>query len=128
MSEQNLDAVEAIFERWRAGDSALDAFDPAIEWDARHFPDGQIYHGHEGVQEFIRTWIGTWDDYDIEVEALHDAGDQVVMLTRERGLGKGSNVPMEVSGAMIVTLSEGKVIRWRAFLERAEAMEEAGLA
>jgi ketosteroid isomerase-like protein len=127
VSEANVETVRSIFERWRAGDEALDAFDPAIEWDATHFPDGEVFHGREGVRRFFRMWLGTWEGYELEMEAVFDAGDKVVVLTRERGHGKGSSVPMEVAGGMLVTLRAGKVVRWQAFLDPGEALERAGL-
>jgi ketosteroid isomerase-like protein len=127
VSEANVETVRAIFERWRSGDEALDAFDQAIEWDATHFPDGEVFHGRQGVQRFFRMWLGTWEDYELEVEALLDAGDKVVAFTRERGHGRGSNAPMEVAGGMLVTLRDGKVVRWEAFLDPAEALTRAGL-
>jgi ketosteroid isomerase-like protein len=127
VSAENVELVKEIFARWRSGDSAFDAFDPNVEWDARHFPDGELFHGHEGMNRFVRMWIGTWEDYEIEVEELFDAGDSVVAFTRERGHGKGSAAPMEIAAAMVITLRDGAVVRWRAFFDRSEAFRAAAI-
>jgi hypothetical protein len=31
--------------------AALDALHPDIEYELTHFPDGQVYHGRDGVRE-----------------------------------------------------------------------------
>ena len=97
MSAANVEVVRAQYEAWKRGDyrEALAAFDEAVQWDATHFPDGQIYEGHEGVQLFMRRWIGTWEDYDMIVERYLDAGDEVVIYTRETGRAKASGIEVE---------------------------------
>jgi hypothetical protein len=40
MSRNDVQLIRDIFERWRAGDPALDVLDEDIEWDSSVFPDG----------------------------------------------------------------------------------------
>jgi hypothetical protein len=57
-----------------------------------------------------------------------DAGQRVVALTRERGRGKGSDAQVELQGALVFSLSGGKIAHFQGFLDRAEALEAAGLS
>jgi ketosteroid isomerase-like protein len=63
-----------------------------------------------------------------EVERIFDLGDRVLAFVRYRGIGKGSGVPVDVGNAQLVTLRDGKVIRWAVFGDRAKALEAARLS
>ena len=126
MSREELQLIRDMFDRWRAGGPATEALDEHIEWDASVFPDAGVEHGHEGVRRFLRRWLGTWEDYELSVERLIDAGDQVVAFTRERGRGKGSDVRVELEATMLFTVRDRKVVRFRAFLDRSAGLLAAG--
>jgi ketosteroid isomerase-like protein len=130
MSEENVAVVRASFEAFRRGDneSAMEAFDPEIEYDLRVFPDGKIYRGHEGVREAFRIWLGTWEDYRIEIEEIIDtAGDEVIVLIREFGRGKGSGIEVERPAAGVWTFRNAKAVRIRFYPDRDAALEGLGL-
>jgi ketosteroid isomerase-like protein len=100
-----------------------------MEYDLTHFPDGEVYRGHDGVGEAFRIWIGTWEDYRMELDALVDAGDsEVIALVRELGRGKASGIELERPTAGVWTLRNGKVIRIRFYERRQAALEALGLA
>jgi ketosteroid isomerase-like protein len=50
------------------------------------------------------------------------------VLTRYRGRGKGSGVPVDNEGAHVWALRDGKVVRLEIFADRADALAAAGLA
>jgi ketosteroid isomerase-like protein len=129
MSQENVELVRRVYDAYLRGDAAtaLSAFDPEIEWDARHHPDGHVYHGHEGVQQFILGWLSTWETFETEIEDYLDADDDVVVLTRETGRLKGSGLEVSARHAEIYTLRDGKVVRWRAFADQRDALEAVGL-
>jgi ketosteroid isomerase-like protein len=128
MSQENVEIVQRIFDRWQAGDLALDAFDAEVEWDASHMPDGETYRGREGVSRYLRRFVGTWDNYELILERLIDAGDDVVAFTVERGRGRGSGIPIVDEGTMLFSLGKGTVVRWKGFHERDGALEAVGLS
>jgi ketosteroid isomerase-like protein len=128
MSQENVAAVQSIFDRWQAGDLALDAFDGEVEWDASHMPDGETYRGQEGVSHYLRRFVGTWDSYELILERLIDAGDDVVAFTKERGRGRGSGVLIGQEGAMLFSLRNGAVLHWKGFFKRDEALQAVGLS
>jgi ketosteroid isomerase-like protein len=137
MSEENVEVVRRIVDAHQRGDFATvyAAYDPAIEWrtgDARaaQWSDFEpVYHGHEGVRTFWRTWFAAWETVDFEYEEFIDAGDQVLSILSQRMRGRTSGVELEWhSYGQVWTIRDGKVIRVQFFANRDEALEAAGLS
>jgi uncharacterized protein len=127
----NVDIVRGIYERWGRGEQpwsgdGLDAYDPEVEWHQHH--PGLTAHGFD---ELVRLWhrfLGTWDEYRIELEELRPVGDQhVLVFVSEYARGKGSGVQTESHPAAVWTLKDGKVVRFESYADRAEALEVVGL-
>ena len=57
-----------------------------------------------------------------------DAGDSVVVAFRWWGRGKSSGVPVESDFFGVHDLRDGKIVRFRQYDTRAEALEAAGLS
>ena len=70
----------------------------------------------------------SWDHYAVEVEALVDVGDHVVLFQHHVGRAKGSGIELDQRGALLVGLRDGKVVLHRPFTHRADALEAAGLS
>ncbi len=131
MSEENVGIVRACLEAFQRGDyeTAMEAFDPEIEYDLRVFPDGKVYRGHDGVREAFRIWLGTWEDYRQELEEIIDTpGDEVIVLVREFGRGKGSGIEVERPTAGMWTIRDRKAVRIRFYPDRDAALEALGQA
>lgn len=130
MSQENVEIVKRVDALYRAGkfDEVFEFYDPEVEWDASHFPEGRVYRGHDGIRDFFRRYVGTWRTLDVEFEELFDAGDKVVVFARDHGIGRASGVPVEIVYAQVMTLRDGKIVRWEAFTDRDAAVEAAGLS
>ena len=130
MSQENVEIVRRCVEAYLAGDNedALAAYDAEVEFDVSLRPEGQIYRGRAGVAEAMRVWIGTWEDWRVDIEDIADAGDRVLVTLRESGRGKGSGIEIDQRVFGVFTLRDGKIIRWKAFLDRDQALEAAGLS
>jgi ketosteroid isomerase-like protein len=126
----NDEVVRGSLEAFREGDyeAAMRALDPDVEYDLTHFPEGNIYHGHSGVREAFRLWLGAWDDYRQEISEVTSSGEKVVVVGREIGRGKGSGVEVDRAIFAVWTMHRGKAIRIRFFGSRNEARRDAGLA
>jgi ketosteroid isomerase-like protein len=129
MSEENVEIVRRVLDAYVRGDyeTGLAAFDPDVEFDVSIRPEGHVYRGHQGVVEALRTWTGTWEAYRLEVEEIVDAGDQVVVIDRQSGRGRGSGIPLAQQTFSVFTLRDGKVVRVVWFQNREEAFKAAGL-
>jgi len=82
---------------------------------------GEIRRDYERVEE-------TWDEHRVEPQELIDVGDRVVLLLREHQRGKSSGIELVVETAVIVTLRNGRILRFQAYMDRAAALEAVGLS
>jgi ketosteroid isomerase-like protein len=107
---------------------ALDFFAADVQFEASERPDGKVWHGLDGVRRAMIEWTGAWDEWEVDIDGYLEAGtDKVLVLWRERGRGKGSGVPMEQSGANLVTVRDHQITHVRLFLGRDRAIDAAGL-
>lgn len=128
---QNLELVQAVFDAYFRGDEpalfALVAADVVVT----QFPeqiDVRDYHGHEGVRQVMIDWIGSWEDWSIEILDAREVDDLVLASARQRGRGKGSGVPMEAEAKFAFTVRDGLIERWQMFSSEQQALEALGLA
>jgi ketosteroid isomerase-like protein len=118
------DAVAALME-FGPPDSFADNFVVRFISDT---PGAKLeYRGVEGLLEGWRDWLEPWASYHAEVESFLDAGDEVVVLIRVRAKTARDGVEMEHSPASVWTISAGKVVSIRMFLNRDTALMTAGL-
>jgi ketosteroid isomerase-like protein len=127
-----LDVVRRHYEAFQAEDwdGFFALYDPEVEVDLSRsgIPDGGIHHGHEGVRAAWAKWRGVWDDYSFEIEELTEiSGDRVLSLTRIRARSKGQGVATEVSAGEVLTVRDGRIVHFVNFLDREDALREAGL-
>jgi ketosteroid isomerase-like protein len=132
MSRENVEMVReavdaALRNDWAAASAA---FDPSVAWVEMPSlgPDASSYTGIEELRGAIQSWIGMWSQYDVEVVRYADAGDDVVVLFRERGHGGVSGAAVERELGEVFTLRDGKVVRVRLYGSWTEALEAAGLS
>jgi ketosteroid isomerase-like protein len=129
MSEENLEALKRAFAD--AADQRPDGFfellDEDVIWDVGDFPGGR-FHGREGVREFFRQWVGTFEDWNFEVREMLDAGHSVFVHMHQRGRGKTSGAATEIDFWQVWLFREGKVVRFVQKPDRRSALEAAGLS
>ena len=132
MSQENVEVVQEFTGRFERGDRDewREYFDPKVVFDtsATEMPFAGVYHGHQGIERFFRDWLGTWKDYEIAHREYIDAGDAVVVVFRQSGTGRGSGVRTERDFFGVYELRESKVVRYRMYESRQEALEAGGLS
>jgi ketosteroid isomerase-like protein len=64
----------------------------------------------------------------IDPEEFIDAGDQVVLISRQLGRGKMSGIDVEQQLAQVWTLRDKKIVRMTAYPSKADALEAVGLS
>jgi ketosteroid isomerase-like protein len=131
MSQENVEIIRRFFEHFLAtGDVPEEMFAPDFVWDLstfRGWPEQQRYEGVDGLRAFLRDWAQAWDDWEAEVEALHDAGERVVSVVHLRGLSKASGVAVETLLAHVWTLRDGLATCGALYADPAEALKAVGL-
>src|SRR4051794_3210445 len=131
MSQENVEIVRAAFDAFSRGnmETFLGLMDPEIlVMQPPEVPDGTTRHGHAGVMEAIAAWPEQWDDFQIEIAQIIDAGNRVAVKTHQRARGKGSGVAVEDDIWFVAGFRNGKVAEWRMFGAKSQALEAAGLS
>jgi ketosteroid isomerase-like protein len=131
MSEENVEIVRRGFEHFReTGDVLEEIASPDFVWDMSTFggwPEQQIYEGVDGAREFVRTWVDAWDEWELDLVELHDAGDKVVAVVRQHGKAKSTGLEVDMTFAQVFTLEDGMETRMQMYADPAEALQAAGL-
>ena len=130
MSQENVELVTRMYEAYARGDfeTSLSCFDREIVMDATHRVDGVVGHGHEELVTILAEWIGTWDEWREELEEVRDVGDLVLVISTQRGRGKGSGVEWEGRFGMVYEVRGGKITHWTVFDDPRKALEAVGLS
>jgi ketosteroid isomerase-like protein len=87
----------------------------------------QVYVGAQGADDFFAEWGSAWDDWEVEIEALHDLGDKVPAIVKQRGRSKLSGIPAEMQIAHVWTFRDRKYTRMEMYADPAEALKAVGL-
>ena len=131
MSVENVVIVRSGFSALEQGDfeSFFSVLDDDVEWVN---PPYAVEPGtRRGTAEFrgaLDRMRATWGDIRLEVDEVVEAGDTaVVVVGRWTGEGAGSGVKLENTFSSLLTLRNGKVVRYEWFREKAEALEAAGV-
>jgi ketosteroid isomerase-like protein len=130
MSQENVEAVGNVYDRWSQGDfrAGVDVLDPLVLFVLPpEFPDAGTYLGVERLAEYTRSLLEPWTRFTIEAEEIADAGDSVLVGVLQRGVGGGSGAATEFRYFQVWSFRGRKVIRLENFRERAEALEAVGL-
>ena len=76
----------------------------------------------------MSAWVGTWDDWSIEILGSEEVGAHVFVAARQRGRGKSTAAPVEGDLNMVFTVRHGKIARWQMLRSEQQAREAMGMA
>ena len=133
VSEESVEIVRGIYDRWSAGDLGdWAAFHPGVEY-ARIGAAGTGLTGEfSGLEEVVGAlieWLQSWADVRARAERIEDIGNgRVMVFSHQTGRGRASGTPLDLRTADIWTLRDGKVVRWESYWDRAQALEAAGVS
>jgi ketosteroid isomerase-like protein len=125
---------QEIPERWRLWYSAvtngdLDGIMEFFRDEVEYLPfeESETIHGLDAVRRYFEGWLDTWDPLQEEPTEFLDGGDHVLVGEAHRGRGKRSGVEVAMQLWSVSLLRDGLIVRRDEFLDRAEALEAAGL-
>ena len=132
MSSQNVEIVRRWWKGFNEdGMPPLALCDEEIEIrNPPDFPVRGLYEGHDGVRRWRDQVFDIFDNPRVEPERIvdvHDDGTTVLMLLRAKGIASYTGIEVEVEWAAVWTIRDGKLLRAQGYLNRAEALEAAGL-
>jgi ketosteroid isomerase-like protein len=145
MSQENVEIVRSLFGPFEGTNIA------AIDWGVdvirealgeAYSPDvelttlasgigtgvGDFYRGPDGLVQYLREWLEPFSEYYVENLDYIDAGDCVLVPSRQWGVGAGSGARVELELTTLYELQDGKVARVHQFDTLDEALEAAGLS
>jgi ketosteroid isomerase-like protein len=128
MSQEDAELVRGLFTGMAAADKQqllemlpqiiAQMFDPEIEWvEDPQRADGRTYRGHAGVRESWERWLEGFDTWGFDLVNIVDCGDNVLAIVEERARGAASGAPIRSRNHMVLTLRDGKLLRYREFYD-----------
>ena len=86
-----------------------------------------IYRGQEAVLGLWETYFEMFDRVTISPDEFIECGEHVVVPNRTHLRGR-DHVKVEARSALVVTVRNGRIVKWRLYQERAEALQAVGLS
>ncbi len=130
MSKENVERVRRMLDAWDSGDLSewADGLHEEIEWvPLAENTQTEPIRGREATLAFAADWIEPWEEYTIEPLGIIDAGDCVVMSTRQTGKhSTGGEISMEMHA--VAAFRDDKLVEMRWFMDEADALAAAGLS
>ena len=132
MSQENVEIVRSIYTMWERGDfTSAEWAHPEIEYVEADGPAPGCSTGLAGMAEAFRDWLSTWQEWRVEAEEYRELdGERVLVLFHFSARGKTSGLELGqigTKGASLFHLRGGQVTRLVQYLDRAKALEAAGL-
>jgi ketosteroid isomerase-like protein len=127
-STSNVEIFERLLEAFnRSGvEGALPYFAKDAEVYDPDLPKGR-YRGRESLRWVLEQFLNGAERTEVRGWEFMPAGDRVVGLLRTYSRGEGGNPEVEVRDAHTMTFRDGKIVYWRLYLDRGEALSDAGL-
>ncbi len=135
MSQENVEAARQAIDAANRDDRAawLALHDQDCEVvPSRLWPEPEVIRGREAAWEFYANFIRTLEGFAEPIVVgdaeIVDAGADKLLIRLRHPMGSGmSEAGVEASSWDVVTFREGRIVREEWFLDRAEALEAAGL-
>jgi uncharacterized protein len=125
-----IEALERFFAAVNRNDmpAITKDFDPEIvRIEPEGFATAGTYRGIAEVQEHVRKGRGSWAEGTCEPEKFLENGDKVVVYLHVRVRLNGATEWIDGRFADGFVFHKGRIIQYRTFGERAEALEWAGI-
>ena len=126
--ESNVEIYERLLEDFNRDGVAgvLPYFSDDVEIYDPDLPEG-TYRGRDALIQVLHQFVGGSESTQVQSWELLPAGDRVVGLTHVYSRGAGGDPVVELRDAHTMTFRDGKIVHWRLYLDRAEALADAGL-
>jgi ketosteroid isomerase-like protein len=132
MSQGTLELAQRAMAALSRGDlpGLIALADPEVEWHSffAELGEGGVYLGHDGTRQYLGDLVEAWEVVRADIDDGLAVGDVAVFVGRIHYRGKGSGIETETAAGWMLKFREGKVIRFRAFREPAQALEAVGLS
>jgi ketosteroid isomerase-like protein len=130
MSQDNVEAIRRGYEHFRAtGEPIWEDMAETLEVRDHQSPDQGEYFGHAGWRRWIEDWSAAWNDWNVEVEEILDAGDDsVLVLIHHTARGHSSGLDLDSHDGILYGFRDGKIVKVDYYTGRERALDAAGLS
>jgi ketosteroid isomerase-like protein len=133
MSQENVEIIRCIYGEWGRGNfrEGTELYDPHVLLVVR--PEfglaSGVYCGPDEVARYMKEiFLAEWEGLLIAGDEFVDAGDSVLVRVHQRATGQQSGAPGQLRYYQLWTFRGASVIRIESVMERAEALQAAGLS
>ena len=130
MSEENVELVRSIYERWERGDfTSGDWAYPDIEFAFADGPEPGSWTGIKNMADRYGEWLRGWRDFRGEPEQFIVVDETLILvLVHNTGRGRTSGLQMDQrSVANLFEIHHGRVTRLVLYWDRDRALGDLGL-
>ncbi len=125
MAEANVEALQRGYEALNRGDLSvvLDLLDPDIEWhEPGDSPEAGTHQGRDSFERFFRSWIESFDGFQVEPEQVVERGGKLIAVVHQSGRGRASGIRVDARLAHVWTVKDGRAVRWEAVADPEDAL------
>ena len=118
---------EAIGERdWEGAQTLLH---PDIAWhDPPEVPDAAVHRGREAVRRYWEEELfDSWSNWHLELEEIVRAADHILAVVRLHATARHTGIEQNIELFQVFTYRDGLVVEQRAFFDRGQALDAAGI-
>ena len=131
MSQENVELIRRGYAHTQAtGQVHAEMMAPGLVWDMSKYegwPEQQCYEGVDGAQRFLDDWTGAWEDWQLAIEEIHDAGDKVVVIVHQQGRARTTGMALDMLFAQTWTIEDGRATRMDMYSDPSDARKAVGL-
>jgi ketosteroid isomerase-like protein len=130
MSRENVEIVRQAIEGFNQRD--LDAAtrnshpDIEVDWSRSLGVEANVYRGSEATRRFWTTFFDAFDRIVVIPKELIEHDDSVIVCDETCMCGR-DGIEVKARNVAVVTLRDGRIIRWRLCRDRTEALKAVGL-
>ena len=125
----NIETFERMIAAFNEGgiDAVLDFYAEDAEFYDPDMPGDGTARGRDGVRGMLEQLLRGNEQTRVRGFELIPVGDRVVALIRTYARGP-DGAEVEVNDGHALTFRDGKVVYWRMYTDRSEALADVGLA
>jgi ketosteroid isomerase-like protein len=127
--DTNVEIFQSVLEAFNNEgiEGVLPYFADDVEVYDPDLPGDGTYRGKDALRRLLQVMLTGAERTEVRGYDLLPAGNRVVALTRTYSRAEGGNPEVEVRDAHTMTFREGKITYWRLYIDRTEALTDAGL-
>jgi ketosteroid isomerase-like protein len=126
MASEALAVVRRFFELTAPEDpsAVVEVLHPDVVWFGTRggLDENQVLQGPDAVVEYLREIREPWQRFDVELERFIEAGDTVVVFSRETAQSRQGGPEMHNDMASMFRVREQKIAEMIGYLDRDEAL------